>query len=281
MKPPKLHPWQIAVILLIFLGVIVLSLSGYLGAWLGTTTGPFVSLQSWISSRYLYLNDLFTATNDLNTLRQENAALEQDNAALQTELIELEEELREAEVYFSLLDFARSSPENQYIAALVIGRDPSPFMSYVILDHGSNDGVLSGMPVVTAKGLIGRIDAVTANASRVQLITSIDFQANVRTQDSEAEGVLNGSITGDLTMEMVSQDKKLVPGDLILTSGLGGNFPGDVLIGEVGTVVKQENALFQSCTVQSTVDFNALEVVLIIRNFEPIEIEPLIPDEEP
>lgn len=280
MKPPKLHPWQIAVILLVFLGVIVLSLSGYLGAWLGSTTGPFVSLQSWVSSRYLYLYDLFTATNDLNALRQDNAVLEQENAALQTEVIELQEQLREAEVYYALLDFARSSPEDQYIAALVIGRDPSPFMDYVILDHGTNDGVKAGMPVVTEKGLIGRIDGVTANASRVQLITSIDFQANVVTQDTETEGVLNGSITGDLTMEMVSQDRKLQPGDLVLTSGLGGNFPGDVLVGEVGTVIKRENALFQSCTIQSAVDFSSLEVVLIIENFEPIEIEPLIPNEE-
>lgn len=281
MKPPKLRPWQIAVILLIFLGVIVLSLSGYLGSWLGTTTGPFVSLQSWVSSRYARVYDFFTATNDLNTLRQENAALEQENALLQTDVIELQEQLREAEVYYALLDFARSSPENQYIAALVIGRDPSPFMGYVILDHGSNDGVQAGMPVVTEKGLIGRVDAVTANASRVQLIASIDFQANVQTQETEAEGVLNGSITGDLTMEMVSQDSRLQPGDLVLTSGLGGNFPGDVLIGEVGTVIKKENALFQSCTVQSTVDFRSLEVVLIIRNFEPTEIEPLIPGETP
>jgi rod shape-determining protein MreC len=281
MKPPKLHPWQIAVILFVFLGLIILSLSGYLGSMIGSTTGPFVSLQSWVSSRYVRLYDFFTATNDLNTLRQENAVLEQENALLQTEVIELEEQLREAEVYFSLLDFARSNPENQYVAALVIGRDPSPFMNYVILDHGSNDGIQSGMPVVSEKGLIGRVDAVTGNASRVQLITSIDFQANVTTQETEAEGVLQGSITGDLTMEMVSQDNTLMPGDLILTSGLGGNFPGDVLIGEVGTVIRSENALFQSCTVQPTVDFRTLEVVLIIQNFEPTEIEPLIPIEEP
>lgn len=281
MKPPKLHPWQISVILLLFLGLLVLSMSGYLGAWIGSTTGPFVTLQSWVSSRYVRLYDFFTATNDLNTLRQQNAALELENAQLQTQVIEFQEQLREAEVYFALLDFARSKPENQYIAALVIGRDPSPFMNYVILDHGSNDGVLAGMPVVTEKGLVGRVDAVTANASRVQLITSIDFQANVKTQDTDAEGVLNGSITGDLTLSMVSQDNRLLPGDLVLTSGLGGNFPGNVLIGEVGTVVKKENALFQSCTVQSTVDFTTLEVVLIISNFEPTEIEPLIPAGEP
>lgn len=281
MKLPKIHPWQVAVILLIFLGFVVLSLSGYLGTLIGSTTGPFVTLQSWISSRYVSLYDFFTASNDLSVLRQENAALEQENALLQTDIIELQEQLREAEVYYALLDFARSRPENQYIAASVIGRDPSPFMNYIILDHGSNDGIRAGMPVVTEKGLVGRIDAVTANASRVQLISSVDFSADVQTQNTEAEGVLQGSITGDLTLQMVSQDMTLTKGDLVLTSGLGGNFPGDVLIGEVGTVIKKENALFQSTTVQSMVDFRTLEVVLIISNFEPVEIEPLIPDGEP
>jgi rod shape-determining protein MreC len=176
------------------------------------------------------------------------------------------------------LNFARSKPENQYIAASVIGKDPSPFMGYVILDHGTNDGVRHGMPVVTEQGLVGRVTAVTANACRVQLVSDAGFNANVRTQQSLAEGLVVGSVTGDVTLEMVSQDVVLTPGELILTSGLGGNYPADVLIGAVETVRKEENALFQAASVQPAVDFRNLQVVLIIRNFRPVEVEPLIPE---
>jgi rod shape-determining protein MreC len=279
MKPPKIHPWQIGVLLLLMAGMITLSLSGYLGEMLGGATGPLVSLQSWVSSRFVRLYTFITASSDVIGLVQQNEVLELEVANLQKQVIEMEEELREAQLYYALLDFARSKPDNQYIAALVIGKDPSPFMNYVILDHGSSDGVRTGMPVITEKGLVGRIDAVTANAARVQLVSSPDFAVNVQTQNTNAEGVVTGSITGALEMDMVIQTMTLEPGDLVLTSGLGGNFPSNLLVGEVRTVTKQENALFQSASVQSAVDFRQLEVVLIIRNFQPVEIAPLIPQE--
>ncbi|HET60504.1 MAG TPA: rod shape-determining protein MreC [Chloroflexi bacterium] len=246
---------------------------------LGGATGPLVSLQSWVSSRFVRIYTFVTASSDVIGLVQQNEALELEVANLQKQVIEMEEDLREAQLYYALLDFARSKPDNQYIAALVIGKDPSPFMNYVILDHGSSDGVRMGMPVITEKGLVGRVDAVTANAARVQLVNSPDFAVNVQTQNTNAEGVVTGSITGALVMDMVIQTMTLQPGDLVLTSGLGGNFPSNLLIGEVRTVTRQENALFQSASVQSAVDFRQLEVVLIIRNFQPVEIDPLIPQE--
>lgn len=280
MKAPEIRPWQVAVVLLLFIGLIVLSLSGYMAEVLGTATNPLVSLQSWLSTRYVALYEFFTAPRDVMSLRQENAELTNAVAQLQKQVIELEEQLREADVYYALLDFARSNPENQYIAASVIGRDPSPFMGYIILDHGTNNGVRRDMPVVTEQGLVGRVDAVTANACRVQLISDPGFNVNVRTQETRAEGLIVGSITGELELQMVTQDRQLTPGDLVLTSGLGGKFPSDVLVGKIETVIKRENALFQSASVQSTVDFRNLRVVLLIRNFEPVEIEPLIPEEE-
>ena len=280
MKFPEIRPWQVAVVLLLFIGLIVLSLSGYMGEVLGSATNPLVSLQSWLSTHYVALYEFFTAPRDVMSLRQENAELTNAVAELQKQVIELEEQLREADVYYALLDFARSNPENQYIASSVIGRDPSPFMGYIILNHGTNNGVRRDMPVVTEQGLVGRVDAVTANACRVQLISDPGFNVNVHTQETRAEGLIVGSITGDLEMQMVTQDRQLTPDDLVLTSGLGGKFPSNVLVGKIETVIKRENALFQRASVQSAVDFRSLRVVLLIRNFEPVEIEPLIPEEE-
>jgi len=99
---------------------------------------------------------------------------------LQSQIIQLKQQLSESEVLYSLLDFARERPENKYVAASVIGRDPSPFLHYVIIDHGSDDGIQYGMPVVTQQGLVGRVDAVTAGAARVQLITDPGSAVNIR-----------------------------------------------------------------------------------------------------
>jgi rod shape-determining protein MreC len=207
--------------------------------------------------------------------------LTNENSQLQTQIIQLQQQLREAEVLYALLDFARSRPENEYVASSVIGRDPSPFMSYVIIDHGSDSGLRHGMPVVTEQGLVGRVDAVTAGAARLQLITDPGSSINVRLQSTQTETILKGSITGDLTLEMIPQEVKLKAGDLVLTSGLGGGYPADVLIGQIISIKKREGELFQSASIQPAVDFSSLRAVLVISNFKPVDIVPLIPTLSP
>jgi len=215
------------------------------------------------------------------SIRQENAELKNQVALLQTQIIELQQQLSEASVLYALLDFARSQPENTYVAATVIGRDPNPFLKYILIDQGSDAGLRNGMPVVTAQGLVGRVDAVTAQAARVQLITDPASVVNVRLQSIEQEAQLAGSLTGELSLDMVPQDANVTPGTLIVTSGLGGTYPSNILVGQVLSVRKLENDLFQTALVQSAVDFNNIQAVLVITNFRPVEIAPLIPTPAP
>jgi rod shape-determining protein MreC len=163
----------------------------------------------------------------------------------------------------------------------VIGRDPSPFLHYIIINSGSNDGIRRGMPVVTNQGLVGHIDAVIADAARVQLITDPASAVNVRLQNADTDALLAGSLTGDLALEMISQDLEVQEGDVILTSGLGGDYPPDLLVGQLFNLRKRDYELFQQASVQSTVDFSRLEIVLVIMNFKPVDITPLIPVETP
>jgi rod shape-determining protein MreC len=221
--------------------------------------------------------DFFTLPRDVTELLQRNAQLENEVSHLQSQVIQSQEQLREAEVLYSLLDFARSRPQDQYIAAAVIGKDPSPFLHYVIIDHGSDDGVQYGMPVVTQQGLVGRVAAVTASASRIQLITDPESIVNVRLQNQNEDAQVEGSITGEITLGMVSQNVSLNSGDILLTSGLGGNYPTDILVGQVVSVEKTENELFQTASIQPVIDFTALRAVLVITNFKTINIQPLIP----
>jgi rod shape-determining protein MreC len=194
---------------------------------------------------------------------------------LQAQVIQLQQEVGETQILAALVDFSRANPENQYRAAAVIGRDPSPFFQYVIINRGSNDRILRGMPVVTDQGLVGRVDAVIADAARVQLITDPAANVNVRLQNAEEDASLVGSVTGDLTLELIPQDASLERGDLVLTSGLGGGYPPNLIVGQVVNVRSLD--LFKQATVQPVVDFNDLQIVLIIVNFKPVDIAPLIP----
>jgi rod shape-determining protein MreC len=192
-------------------------------------------------------------------------------------VIQLRQQLEEADVLYALLNFARDNPENQYVASAVIGRDPSPFMHYVIIDHGSDSGIRHGMPVVTDQGLVGRVDAVTAKAARVQLITDPGSVINVKMESLGVDAQLSGSLTGEINLQMVPQELDFKPGEIILSSGLGGTYPANLLVGQVISVINRETDLFQSGVVQPVVDFGNLNAVLVITNFRPVEINPLIP----
>ena len=130
----------------------------------------------------------------------------------------------------------------------------------------------SGYGVV---GLVGKIEAVTASAARVKLITDSTSMINVIVTDVDADCMLQGSITGDVTIEMVSQDVKLEPGQVIQTSGLGGEFPADFIVGQVLNVNQINNEIFQSASVLPAEDFNSLQAVLVVSNFSPANTAPL------
>ncbi len=265
-------------LIIVSLGLLLLALGGYLNPAINTILEPFYGVQGWSFSRFQAIQDFVNAPSDLNRLRLENAQLKEENASLQTQIIALQQQVSEVELLSALLDFARARPENSYQAAAVIGRDPSPFLHYVLINRGSDDGIRRGMPVVAQQGLVGRIASVTATASRVELITDTASNVSVQLQPSEVDGILSGSLTGALSVDLLPQDAALEAGDLVLTSGIGGGYPANILIGQVNTVRQAATALFQTASVQPVVDFSRLEVVLIIVNFQPLDLDPLLED---
>jgi rod shape-determining protein MreC len=277
MKRISSRTWQTLAIVLIIAGILVLAVSGLLGRIIGETFDPLINVQKWVSIRVQAAVDYFTVPRDVNSLLEQNAALQNEVSRLQTEILELRQQLVETDILYALLGFARDNPTNQYIAASVIGTDPSPFLQYIIIDKGSDHNIYKGMPVVTEQGLVGNVDAVTATAARVQLITDQGSVVNVKLQQSGAEAQMRGSVTVDISLEMIGQGIEIVEGDLIFTSGLGGSYPPELLIGQVMTIESGENALFQTATIQPSVDFSRLQAVLVITNFQAVDISPLIP----
>src|SRR5574341_333999 len=262
---------QTTIIFFVLWGILALALGGYFSTASNIFTGSLITVQSWFSSRFVAVQDFLTAPRDIASLRQRNAELEADVAELQAQVIQLQQEVGETQILAALVDFSRANPENTYKAAAVIGRDPSPFLQYVIINRGSNDGILRGMPVVTDQGLVGRVDAIIADAARVQLITDPAANVNIRLQNAEVDASLVGSVTGDLILKLIPQDASVQKGDLVLTSGQGGGYPPNLIVGQVVNVRARDFDLFQQATVQPVVDFNRLQlqIVLIIVNFKP------------
>ncbi len=265
------------ILTLIAVGLVALALGGYLTSISRVALNPFVAIQTWISTRFQAIQDFIQSPSDVNRLRQDNANLEAEVARLQAQVIDLQQQVQEVQMLSTLLGFVRAHPENEYVSAAVIGVDTSPFLRYVIINRGSDDGLRRGMPVVTHQGLVGRIASVLPNAARVQLITDAGSTVNVLLQKSGAEATLKGSLTGDITLQAIPQDAKVDVGDVIITSGLGGAYPSDLIVGQVSGVRRRPSELFQTASVQPVVDFSALQVVLVIKNFRPVDITPLVP----
>ncbi len=269
---------RIIALSLVAIGILALALSGVFSSLSRLIGTPFTSIQTWVSQQYQGVENFVSASQDIREIQQQNTGLEAENARMQAQIVELQQQLIEFEILSALLEFARANPEHKYIGASVIGRDPSPFLNYIIINRGSDDGLRRGMPVVTQSGLAGRIVQVTATGARVSLVTDPVTRINVRVEPSRSAAVLTGSITGDITLEQIPQDADVSPGNLILTSGLGGNYPANIIVGQVTSVRSRENALFQSASVQPVTDFSDISIVLVITNFEPVDFSPLIPD---
>jgi rod shape-determining protein MreC len=256
-------------LLLLAAALFILNLGGYLDPAQDFLLRPFSATQQWVSRRVFALRDLLSSPADVSALQQRVAELEAERARLEEEIIALREQAAEAEVLSALLGYARQRPERGYQAAPVIGRDPSAFLQSISIGVGSDRGIRFGMPVVTDRGLVGRIFEVNATSARVQLLADPEFSVNVKLLGSPAEGVLAAQPNGELWIELIDQDAAVEPGALVLTSGLGGGFPVDIPVGQVVSVRRRDFELFQRATLQPAVDFEGLEVVLVITSFFP------------
>jgi rod shape-determining protein MreC len=262
-------------LLLAAVGLVVLGQVGIIQPVQDLALRGVSGAQHTISTTFFNVRDFITAPRNLQELIQRNNQLEAQVAQLEAELVTLQEQASEADALRALLGAARQQPENRYLVAQVIGRDTNPFLHYLILDEGSDAGVRRGMPVVNEKGLVGRVTEVSSTASKVQLIIDPNSVINARIQTSRAEGVLVGQSTGGLQMIYIPQNVTVTTGDLVVTSGLGGGFPPEILIGRVISVHKRDYELYQTAVIEPRNDFTSLEMVLIITNFEPVQIGPL------
>lgn len=208
----------------------------------------------------------------LTRLEAENEALRAENAALKNQLILLEEARIENETLRRQLAFKSAAPNYQLLAAEVVGQDSSDFLRYIIIDRGTADGVRRGMPVLAAEGLVGRVEEVSVNSAKVLLITDPSSSVAALIQRTRATGVVQGQLGEQMVMRYLLPDSPVMPGDVVLTSGLGGNFPKRLVIGTVVRVERQDVAMFQEALVEPAVNLRDLEMVMVLLNFSPAEL---------
>jgi rod shape-determining protein MreC len=250
----------------------VLDSTGNLDLLFGFMQDPLTAVASWTTRQTDTIADAISGPRDLDEARTEIEELQAIINAQEREIEELREIQGEWQIYQDLFNVVRQTPELRRQTANVIGYDTSPAVRSILIDKGSDDGLRVGMPVESSRGLIGRIFRTTQNSAQVVLITDNASAIPVRLGTSRATGSLKGrGATGDLIVDWIDLKFQVELGEVVLTSGLGGDFPQDIVIGRVVQVDRNEAELFQQAIVQPAADFDTLEIVLVITDFNPID----------
>ena len=199
---------------------------------------------------------------------RENAAFRERVATLEEENLQLREALVESG-NLERLAALRSGFEAQLMPARVIGRDVSPYFRSLLLDRGRSGGVLSGMPVVADRGLVGLVTATTPSAARAMLLVDRRAAVDAVVERSRALGIVRGTGSASLEFEFLMRSADVKSGDVLLTSGVGGVYPKGLRIGVVGPVHAQKGALVHTARVVPSVDFGQLEMAFVLLERGP------------
>jgi len=252
----------------------ILDSTGALVGVFGFLRDPLTGITAWTSARTEAVSDAVSGPRNLAAAREQIAALQAENEDLARQVEQLRELQTEAQILGELFGQAADTPEYKRILADVIGQDTNPTMQSIIIDKGADDGVAPGMPVEAARGLVGQVYNATNHASQVVLLTETSSAIPVRLGTTRATGILRGSGRGALpTIDWIDLQYEVEVGELVVTSGLDGKFPQNLVIGRVVDVTRNEAELFQQAVVQPAVDFRTLETLFVVTEFESIDVQ--------
>jgi len=211
----------------------------------------------------------------LVNLEKENRMLKEKIAQLQEEAHRMNEIKLANERLRQLLQF-RETNSPSMIGAEVIGRDPSSWFKSVTIDKGEREGVKRGMAVISPTGVIGQILKIAPHYATVLLITDYNSAVDCVVERSRAKAIVEGKGENRCQLKYLLRAEEVAVGDIVVTSGLSGNFPKGLMVGEVKKVDKKGRGVFQYAELVPSVDMTRLEEVFVVM--EPLQ--PARPHEE-
>jgi rod shape-determining protein MreC len=256
-----------------------------LGLILVVTLGTLILPSKTTTRLKLALGSLFLPLFGLANSVQQGAARTGDAVLPRAELIREKETLRaqNQELRLQLMQAEGMVRENERLRqqlgwqprkgwkvkpANVVLREPSNWWRTVQIDLGSRDGVKVNFPVLSTEGLVGRISSVSLTRSQVVLLGDHNCKVAARVDNrSRDTGVVGGSgplDTGIVEMGYLSRTAELKPGENVWTSGLGGIFPKDILIGKVLDSRSEDYGMSMTARVKLAANLSALEEVWVM-----------------
>ncbi|AUI70968.1 rod shape-determining protein MreC [Companilactobacillus alimentarius] len=211
-------------------------------------------------------SDLYDTYSENKRLKARIGELAQNQAKLEVVQDENKKLKQELKLDGTLTDYST-------VNASVLSRSPSSWQNYLTINRGQTSGIKKNMPVMSGKGLIGRIIEVDKISSKVELISTNNelndkFAAEILGSNKNVTGVVSryDSSTGDLVMENVNSTKNIKKGQSVITSGLGGLTPRGLYIGKVYGIKKDNYGMTNSVYITPAAELRNFTVVTVIKS---------------
>lgn len=239
-----------------------------------TVTGLVVTpAQSATTGASNGIADFFAGLTGNRGLRRELERLKLENAKLRQKLADYDQLKQTNEWYSEILGLHEQNPEYTFAAGRVVARDPSDYYGNFTISAGTNAGIAENDPVVSTDGsLVGVVEEVGLTYAKVRTILdpSIKVAAQIsRTGDTAYTSGSTVDMARDnqvrmTTLERTSTARK---GDYAVTSGIGGVYPGGLLIGEVKEIDNATDGMTLTANIDLFAEIYNLKQVMVITSF--------------
>ena len=262
----------LAVCLALLVGVFAAAVSDSganpFSAVLGYVTEP---LEKAASSVARFSSDFFGRFRSADYYLRQADALREELASCREELVEYENLKYKLEAYESFLEVKENHPDFSFVPASVILRDGADVYGSFTVNVGTEDGVELNDPVIYGKNLVGVIRAAGETTSTVYTLLNPAVSVGayeIRTRENcyvEAENAF--SLKGTVKLSGIAKTTPIIPGGVVCTSGVGGVFPRDLLIGTVTDVITDSSSVAAYGVVTPDIDPAKLTDVFVITDF--------------
>lgn len=241
----------------------------FISQTLSVISQPFLKLSTSVSESVNGFLDRFVRTEDVFL---QNEELRRQLREANDKLVEYENIKRENEQFREFLQLKENNPDYDFETATVIGRDSTSRFGSFTIDKGSVDGIEVADPVITSDGLVGIVWEVGLTYSHVRTVIDISVDVGVYSISTRDSGIVSGDIAlsseGLCKLHYLPKNSGISAGELIVTSGIGGVFPKNLVVGTVRSIELDSNGLSLSAAIEPAADIAGVTDVLVIKSFD-------------
>ena len=265
--------------ILVIVAVFLVGIMAYAGAngrltaapqeLLSVVLTPLQKVTSALSGGAASVWEKYTSIDDV---MDRNEQLEAENAELRQQMVDYDRIKAENDAYKALARIQDTNSEASSVSAFVIGRDPLDEFGGFTLDQGSTDGVAVNDAIISDRGyLLGVVVEVDATSCKVMTILHPSFNAAGVISRTRENGIITGSADyaadGQCVLTNLDRATEARKGDQVITTGLGGVFPANLLVGTVQEVVPEQSGKSSSAVILPGADPRTVKHVFIITEY--------------